>query len=324
MAENKTEQSMVLVPQQTEYEGLIMVVSPTEALRRLNELQAFVKTVMKPGIDNDYAVIPGTKKKTLLQPGAQKLCEVYGLATHYEDVEVTENWDKPLFFYRKRCVVTSRRDGRFICDGIGSCNSKEDRYAWRWINEEDIPESIDKSTLKRKSQETQRGLWVQYRMPNEDVCSLVNTIEKMACKRALVHAVQGATRSADLFTQDLLKEDVPAEAYGEAAPTRSWEGEDRRTEAEKVHGFTERLNGAADEPAINSIAAELAKSDLPMSAGAPLRKLVQERIVAIRAEAKRQKSAATPEAPKDQPPPQEAPPQYDPHGDPEPPRRGAK
>jgi len=51
----------------------------------------------------------------------------------------------------------------------------------------------------------------------------VNTIEKMACKRALVHAVLGATRSSGLFTQDV--EDMPKEFLGKAEEKRSWEVE---------------------------------------------------------------------------------------------------
>ena len=54
--------------------------------------------------------------------------------------------------------------------------------------------------------------YTRFRMPNEDIYSLVNTIEKMACKRALVHAVIGATRSSALFTQDV--EDLSTAAGG--------------------------------------------------------------------------------------------------------------
>lgn len=232
-----------------EWEGLRMVVSPAEALRRVQELQAFVANVMK--IDVDFGTIPGTQKPTLYQPGAQKLCELYGLAWTYEDIERVEDWTNGFFFYRKKCVLTSRRDGRYVGDGIGSCNSREDRYGWRWIASEEVPSGMDKKTLTRerkvrwlfeselpdgsdktklrtKRMETRRGKTVKYavetemfRIPNPDVCSLVNTIEKMACKRSLIHAVLGATRSAGIFTQDV--EDLPPEVFGEPEEGRSWE-----------------------------------------------------------------------------------------------------
>jgi len=200
----------------SDYDGLVMAVAPVEALRRVQELQAFVETVMKSGID--YGTIPGTgNKPCLFQPGAQKLAEIYGFAVAFEDTGSTIDWREPFFFFRKRCVLTSRRDGRFVCDGIGSCNSREDRYAWRWAWGREVPKGMDKSTLRTRG----RGDSMQYRVPNEDVYSLVNTLEKMACKRALIHAVTNATRSSGIFTQDV--EDLPREAFGAAKERRSWE-----------------------------------------------------------------------------------------------------
>ncbi|HEU5276803.1 MAG TPA: hypothetical protein VFU97_24315 [Xanthobacteraceae bacterium] len=203
----------------SEYHGLTMVVSPAEALRRMQELQAFISQVMVNKLD--YGIIPGTEKPTLLQPGAQKLAELYGFAVSFDDVETIKDWDKPLFYFRKKCLLTSRRDGRFIGDGVGSCNSKEDRYAWRWVWDSEVPAGVDRKTLRVKTFDTKRGASKKYRLPNEDIFSLVNTIEKMACKRALIHAVISATRSAGIFTQDV--EDLPEDAMGEPEDARSWE-----------------------------------------------------------------------------------------------------
>jgi hypothetical protein len=234
-----------------DYQGLEMVTSPAEALRRVQELQAFVAKVMVR--DTDYGVIPGAgNKPALLQPGAQKLAEMYGFAYSFEDVAVIEDWDKPLFMYRKKCVLTSKRDGRFICDGIGSCNSREDRYAWRWVPENKLPQGTDKKLCKTRS--TKYG--TQYRLPNEDVFSLVNTIEKMACKRALVMAVIGATRSSGVFTQDV--EDIPAEVFGQEDESRSWDkGQPKKAapvaDAEFVEG--EPQQAAPAKPDAQAVAA---------------------------------------------------------------------
>jgi hypothetical protein len=204
-----------------------MVVSPAEALRRIQELQAFVKEVMVEGVD--FGVIPGTEKPTLLQPGAQKLCEIYGFAFSFEDSKTLEDWSAPLFHYEMRCVLTSRRDGRFIGDGIGSCNSKEKRYAGRWAFDNEIPPGVDKSTLKRREGKSKKNgrPYTQFFVANDDIYSIVNTMKKMACKRSLVHAVIGATRSAGIFTQDV--EDLPREAFGKPDASRSWEDEPEET-----------------------------------------------------------------------------------------------
>jgi hypothetical protein len=207
-----------------EYQGLTMAVSPAESLQRIKELQAFVQQAMVK--DVDYGTIPGTEKNTLLQPGAQKLAEIYGFSVTFEDVETVQDWTGDFFLFRKRAVLRSRRDDSFVGDGIGSCNSKESRYAYRWIFDNEVSNDVDKSTLRRRtfySKKKQRE-YVQYRQPNEDICSLANTIEKMACKRALVHAVIGATRSSGLFMQDV--EDLPAEVFGSVGASRSWEDDE--------------------------------------------------------------------------------------------------
>ena len=259
------------------YEGLTMVVSPAEAMKRVQELRAFVSANMVPGMNGDYAVLPGTNKPTLLQPGAQKLCEIYGFAVSFSDVEVISDWDRPLFVFRKKCVLSSRRDGRFICDGMGSANSKEDRYAWRWVGERDVPPGVDKATLKARTKRGERGDWTQYRLPNDDIFSLVNTIEKMACKRALIHATLNATRSAGIFTQD--KEDLPPEAFGVAEEQRSWEGQEDTSA--KFAEFEKRITAADTMPVLSRVAADIKKSKLEASISDRLLKLWLEKRDAI-------------------------------------------
>jgi len=228
------------------YDGLKMNQTPLEAQARLQELQAFVRTNMVPGVD--YGIIQGTEKPTLCQPGAQKLAEIYGLAHDYEDVKCIEDWDKPLFFYRKKCIVTERATSIFVCSGVGSCNSREDRYGWRWVEKEMIPRGLDPETLQRRvawsfrseippgvdlsklqSRErtgrngnpyTQFLYGDEYRIPNQEIETLVNTVEKMATKRSLVAAMIAATRCAGIFTQDV--EDLPAAAFGAVNTSRSW------------------------------------------------------------------------------------------------------
>lgn len=202
--------------------ALAMVMEPTEAVARLRELQAFVSTVMVEG--EDYGVLPGSKadrdgnppRKILLKPGAEKLGEIYGLAVVYtDDRPPIERWDDdPFFAYFKRATITRRSDGLFLGSGGGSCNTREKKYASRWVFERDVPADLDTSRLPRKEGigKNQRP-YVQYRIPNPEIFDLVNTVEKMACKRALVGAVISVTRSSGLFTQDL--EDMSAGARGD-------------------------------------------------------------------------------------------------------------
>jgi hypothetical protein len=241
------------------YEGLRMVVAPAEAKRRLQELQAFVKESMEE--DVDYGIIPGTEKRSLYQPGAQKLAELYGLTHRFEIVEAVKDWERGFFYFEYRCVLVSRRDGGLVGEGIGSCNSRESKYAGRWVPRGDVPPGMDRATLqvrrgarwafkselppgtdpstlptqKRKSKKPGGAEYTvykvmdeQYLVPNPDPYSLVNTLQKMAAKRAYIHAVIAATRSSGILTQDA--EDLPADVYGEAEATRSWEEPEERPE----------------------------------------------------------------------------------------------
>ena len=244
-----TESTTALATVDRTYQGLQMAMAPAEALRRVQELQAFVKEVMVQG--EDYGVIPGTEKPTLLQPGAQKLAEIYGLAPHFADVTVVEDWDKPFFHYRKKCIRMSRRSGDVVAEGVGACNSREDRYAFRWCFESELPAGTDKRILQRREKNSRKTgkPYVQYRLPNPDLCSLVNTIEKMANKRAYVSAVISATRSAGIFTQDA--EDLPAEVFGTADKHRSWNDEaEAAAVADAADASEKPANGGEQKPQV--------------------------------------------------------------------------
>lgn len=174
--------------------ALAMVMDPGEAVRRLQALQQFIAQVMVK--DEDYGTIPHTPKPTLYQPGAQKLAEIYGLAVDFQDNRPPiERWDRvgdswPFVAYFKKAIVTRRRDGLFLGTGIGQCNSWEKKYE------------------------------------KQEAASIANTIEKMACKRALIAGIISVTRSSGIFTQDL--EDMSpgdgATAKGKAkASEAEWE-----------------------------------------------------------------------------------------------------
>lgn len=157
-----------------------------------------------------------------------------------------------LFFYRQY-KSQLYRSGELVGEGIGSCNSWEKKYRYRWLNELEIPSNVDKSVLeykdgaicefafaigkaetsgkygkpaeywkqfqdaitngsaKRMKRKTKKGddmdAWEicgkLYAVPNKDVAEQVNTIDKMAQKRAFVAAILIATNASDYFTQDM-------------------------------------------------------------------------------------------------------------------------
>jgi hypothetical protein len=207
-----------------EHQSFMPVLSIQQAVERFNTVVEFVRTVMREGID--YGRIPGTDKPTLLKPGAEKLCTLFGLACRFELVRSVEDWDgsqhegEPFFYYLYRCQLW-RGDG-ILSEGDGSCNSFEQKYRYREAQRR-CPSCGLAAIIKGK--EEYGGGWLCFkkkggcgmkfadedaeitsqpvgRVPNENIADQVNTIQKMAQKRALIAATLLAVNGSEFFTQD--------------------------------------------------------------------------------------------------------------------------
>lgn len=172
--------------------------------------EAIVARVLKPELD--YGVIPGTgSKPTLLKPGAEKIADALNLYPDYEVMQRIEDFDRPLFSYGYKCILRARGSDQIVATGIGSCNSQESKYRWRNVPEWQASE-IEKAAAVQKLQRKNKNgsIYTVFRIVNDDIASQVNTIDKMAQKRALVAAALNLGFS-EQFTQDI--EDNP-EAHG--------------------------------------------------------------------------------------------------------------
>jgi len=193
------------------------------AFASIKRFQALVQHEL---IENlDYGIIPGTPRPTLLKPGAEKIAKLLGLSDSYDIVAQVEDWDKPLFYYQVKCRLESISSGILISQGLGSCNSMEARYRYRWVAKNKLPEGIQIDTLPKKYQKTETGGFYVYRIDNDDIYTLVNTILKMAKKRALVDATLSAGRLSNIFTQDiedmgLVEKEEPDKKIEETPPTK--------------------------------------------------------------------------------------------------------
>lgn len=204
-----------------------MVIPMVEVKRRIEELRLFVKDYMVEG--EDYGKIPGTDRPTLLKPGAEKLCDVYGLTPQVDILDSTIEKDPAYIDYTIRVRLVSRSSGITMAEGVGSCNSYEGRYRWRWVFSSELPPQYTtdaaKATLPVKTFKGKSGkAFVKYRIENDDIWTLKNTILKQAKKRALIDAVLSATRSSGILTQDVeeLREFLGSEAQEEESkPSKS-------------------------------------------------------------------------------------------------------
>lgn len=158
------------------------VVTPQQALEAYETLREITKKALTKGVD--YDEIPGTHKPSLLKAGAENLLRFYGLGHKVEKTESVMDWDRGLFYFEYKVTVYRRlEDGSefVLSECYGSANSKEPKFH------------------KKKNGDL--------RNPFE----LVNTLQKMAIKRALVGAALQATGASGLFTQDVEDMDLVEE-----------------------------------------------------------------------------------------------------------------
>jgi hypothetical protein len=222
-------------------------LAPAAGLRHVLEAyqakKEFYDQVLKKGVD--YGVIPGSDKPALLKPGAEKLASFFGLSPVFHDVQTAEDWtgkdhnEEPFFYYRQKCELNLR--GRVIATADGSCNSWEKKYRYRQANRK-CPACGIEAIIKGK--EEYGGGWLCWKkksgcgatfkagdqsiegqeagvVKNQDVAEQVNTILKMAQKRALIAAVLIATNTSDYFTEDFIQGDWhEAEPQAQPQPAR--------------------------------------------------------------------------------------------------------
>ena len=189
-----------------------------DAIIRYNTVIEFTKKVMKSG--KDYGIIPGTDKPTLLKPGAEKLCSLFGLTPYFVPVSEQVDFDKGFFYFRYRCELM--KGGEMIATGVGSCNSHEKKYRYRNIVEWKATDAEKAAAIRQDVKTSKAGKpYTTYVLENPDPAELVNTIDKMAQKRSLIASILIAANASEFFTQDLEDLDIIEGQFTEAPPAQA-------------------------------------------------------------------------------------------------------
>lgn len=177
----------------TSNEAGISLIANTDMDKMAAQLQSIsnFQMMVEKNLNNgqDFGVIPGTNKPTLLKPGAEKIQMLMGVTSEYEVTTKIEDYERGFFAYTVRCTLS--KGGTKITEGLGSANTKEKRYR------------------------------------NQDVFMIVNTVLKMAKKRAQIDATLTIASLSNVFTQDIedmdnfnQKERMDNMSNGDAASTK--------------------------------------------------------------------------------------------------------
>ena len=199
------------VPKNTETFGAIQIGDMLITEQDIDQLSKIPKllnriyqNVMQEG--TDYGVIPGAgDKPTLLKPGAELLRMAFNLRYESEMEVAIEDWEKGMFYYRVKSYFTNTQ-GQRIGTGVGSANSLESRYSNRWVFESEIPDGIDRASLKSQERTSKKGMKYRVYLIEADIhekATLVNTLQKMAKKRSFVDGILSITGASRIFTQDI-------------------------------------------------------------------------------------------------------------------------
>lgn len=165
-----------LAIQDTSLATLGMSVDAFES--HLKEFNKFISSQLRP--DHDYGVIPGTDKPSLYKPGAEKMLKLFGFKSQMQLIESTTDFEKGLIVYTYKCKVGKYSEsGTFFpfAECEANCHNQEVKYKYRWVDEKKVL--------------------------NPEPMEVMNTIQKMAQKRAFVGAVLLACGASEYYTQDL-------------------------------------------------------------------------------------------------------------------------
>ena len=162
-------------------------LTPDQLVGRLDLIKETMRKAMVQKVD--YGVIPGCRKPSLLQPGAEKLCALFQLAPTYEfekewRPELEHPWEKRdakgnirkgickgFIRYECECRAIHGPTGTLVSGGTGTANNWEPKFVSR------------------------------------DPYEVEETIKQFARKRAMINTVRTGTAASAIFTQDM--EDQP-------------------------------------------------------------------------------------------------------------------
>jgi len=200
------------------------MVPVEEVKAALEQMHRLVKDVLKEGIH--YGVQQGTDQKALKKPGAEEVFKAFLCRPEYEDMPGTGvNVADQQCTFRYKCRAVRWDTGEILAEGIGSCSSLEKKYHLRHGSAK-CPNCNKEAIIKGKFPDPQfrDGYWFCWGKKGgcgrkfaldtidapedrettlEEWADLINTIDKMAQKRAMVACALTLGAVSAMFTQDI-------------------------------------------------------------------------------------------------------------------------
>ena len=214
-------------------------MSVPELMEQVQVIQQVLKSVMKKGVH--YDEIPGTGKwekingkwdyvpgkPVLLKAGVEKINMVFRIGS---EPEIDREFDGFDTHFHIRCRMFDIRTGNTLGYGVGDSSTSESKYAWRKaVCDEEFEATMEtrrRIHWQKKSSDDkdkkEQPTFEAVKQVRQNPADIINTVLKMAVKRAEIDGCRKVTACSDVFAQDL-DEDHIREAVGgdpEETPNR--------------------------------------------------------------------------------------------------------
>jgi hypothetical protein len=186
-----------------------------ETMQSIALLQSMVNDLLIRGID--YGRIPGTPQDSLWDPGASQIISAFNCYPGERRMLKLEDSAEKIVV----CVevpIISRATGQVVSTGIGAASTLETKYKYRWApnpQEWGYDEAAIKTFKTKPGRDDDGNEVTLYRIPNPEHSELLNTILKMASKRAEVDAAESLPGVSSVLRQIFSGKKVARSEKGE-------------------------------------------------------------------------------------------------------------
>ena len=206
--------------------NLMQPATVAELTAQVQTIQRCMKALMKPGCH--YGVVPGCgDKPTLLKPGAELIMTLFRISP---EPEVDREFDGFDTTYRVKVKGVHIPTGNVVGYGLGEASTNEKKYKWRRAVCDAEYENAE-PTRRQIAYIKKNGQVYEEKQVRQNPADILNTVVKMAKKRALVDLCLTATACSDIFVQDLDDPAVADMVREEQAPAQRYQAPQRKAPA---------------------------------------------------------------------------------------------
>ncbi len=168
-------------------------IKAVDLLRRHKDVEWLLANIMQKELH--YGIIPGSKKYSLLKAGSELLLPRFGLGCFPVIQDLSSDTEVKFMVEAKGIHIAT---GTHVGSGVGICSSNEEKYKWRRAASNKEFENTPPESRRVKYGKD----WTtnQVRQSPDDI---MNTILKMAKKRAQIDLTLTCTAASSFFTQDV-------------------------------------------------------------------------------------------------------------------------